>query len=191
MSSLFSPPPITESSFVLPATNETITVSASSYYSANLEAPFRAVFGPESSENEAANSNQWTTGTPSYSPEGGHFIGTYACCGTVVDDQSVHGEWLQVQSSRPRVVTALSIMCNHLNPLRAPAAFVLAGSSDGVQWTSLCSEEAVGEWAPKQIKTFHVRRSLQVTHLRLIVCRTAGSEGWLTIDKVKFHEDAA
>jgi hypothetical protein len=177
-------PIIYESTFLL-GDNKSLTVSSSSYYVPNLEAPFRALFGPESSE--FATANQWTTGTPSYT-DGGHFAGSYSCCNTMVDTDSVRGEWLQVKFSCPQVFRELSIMANRLNPLRAPKAFVLAGSTDGVNWTALCHEDGLDIWAPKEKRTFSLTASLPLTHFRLIVKSTVGTEGWLTIDKMLFHK---
>ena len=99
--SLFAHHPIAEAVFYHLGKNETLHITSSSYYSPNLEAPFRAVFGPESSATEAA--NQWTTGTPSYDVNG-QFTGTYSCCSTMVDGEAVTGEWIQVESSAPHIV---------------------------------------------------------------------------------------
>ena len=183
MQSVFAYQQISESVFNV--RDETLQISASSYYSPNLEAPFRAIFGPESSATEAA--NQWTTATQSYLY--GQFTGTYSCCVTLVDDQSIMGEWLQVQSSVPHAMKEFSIMSNFLNPMRAPKAFVLAGSKDGIEWTLLHRESDIELWEPKQTRTFQIGRLLPLTHFRLIVSSTAGMDGWLTIDKLHFYGD--
>ncbi len=183
MQSIFSQQQIIESVFHV--RDETIQVSASSYYSPNLEAPFRAIFGPESSATEAA--NQWTTSTQSYL--NGQFTGTYTCLRTVVSNEPVLGEWLQVQSSVPHVMKQFSIMSNFLNPMRAPKAFVLAGSNDGMEWTFLHRESGIESWSPKQTRSFQIGNPLPFTHFRLIVSSTSGSEGWLTIDKLHFYGD--
>jgi len=183
MQSIFSYQQIAESVFHI--RDETINVSASSYYSPNLEAPFRAIFGPESSTTEAA--NQWTTSTQSYLH--GQFTGTYSCLRTMVSDEPVLGEWLQVQSSVPHVMREFSIMSNFLNPMRAPKAFVLAGSNDGAEWTLLQREGGIETWEPKQTRTFQIENLLPFTRFRLIVSSTSGTDGWLTIDKLLFYGD--
>jgi hypothetical protein len=165
------------------ANGDIVTASASSYYLPNLEAPFRALFGPESSE--YATANQWTTGTASYVDDG-KYAGTYSCCRTPVEDAVVAGEWLQVHYEAPKTFTAFSIMSNQLNNLRAPRAFVLAGSTDGVSWTALHKEDGIETWGKKEKRTFQIQHPKPMNYYRLVVQSTVGTEGWLTVDKLLF-----
>ena len=163
-------------------------VSASSYYAPNNESPEKAfgLSGTSFRQEDAA--NQWTTAVPSYVD--GAFSGNYSCCHTIVDGNHIAGEWLQVRSLQPRIVAAFSIRANHLNPARAPAEVVLAGSNSGLEWTLLHSETCL-DWAPGQERVFQItqpRPHQPLRYLRLIVPRNGG-DGWLTIDKLRFFSD--
>jgi hypothetical protein len=171
-----------ESTFLM-SDGDTLTASASSYFLPNMEAPFRALFGPESSEHATA--NQWTTANQTYSDQG-RYAGTYSCCSTLVDGEAVAGEWLQAQYGAPRTFRGFSIMSNYLNSGRAPRDFVLAGSDDGKTWTALHREEGMALWGRKAKREFLIKNPLPLTYYRLIVQSTVDNEGFLTVDKLLF-----
>ena len=162
---------------------ETFIASASSFYAPNKEMAYKAFSAAETSAVPGSDTNQWTTGTPSY--ETGQFTGTYSCCSTHVDGKVVEGEWLQLQCSNTHVLKSFSIMANHWNPCRAPRSFVLAGSEDGVVWSALQTEQDVGEWTSKQTRHFIVSSDYAARYFRLITTAVYGTQSWLTIDKLR------
>ena len=158
-------------------------ISASSYYAPNNECPEKAFGLSETSFKQEDATNQWTTAMPSYVD--GAFAGNYSCCHTIVDGKNVAGEWLQVKYLNQIIISGFSIQANCLNPSRAPAEVILAGSNDGCEWTMLHSETSIGEWTPKQARIFQVNQSRPLRYFRLIVPRNSG-DGWVTIDKLRF-----
>ena len=165
--------------------DETFSASASSFYSPNKETPYKAFSTLETSATTGADTNQWTSGAPSY--ETGSFTGTYSCCHTVVDGNTVSGEWLQLQCTEKHMVDSFSIMANFWNPYRAPRSFVFAGSDDGVTWSALHTEHGIDRWTSKQIRTFSVSVKRAVHFYRLIVTSVHGTQSWLTIDKLRLY----
>ena len=166
-------------------TDETFTASASSYFAQNQETACKAFSLPETSDTQGSDTNQWTTGTPSY--ENGVYSGTYSCCQTIVDGEPVSGEWLQLHCSRAHSAESFTLTANCWNPSRAPKSFVLAGS-DGKTWTKLHSEENLAEWASKETRKFTISQKQAVKIFRLIVKSVhEPRESWLTIDKFKLY----
>ena len=165
----------------------TRTVSASSYYAPNNESPEKAFGLSKTSSRQEDATNQWTTAMPSYVDEG-VFSGNYSCCHTIVDGNHIAGEWLQGRSLQPHIVSAFCIQANYLNPARAPAEVVLAGSNNGSEWTLLHSETCIRQERVFQPEITQPRPLHPLRYLRLIVPRNAG-DGWLTIDKLRFFSD--
>jgi len=171
--------------------DETFTASASSYYSPNAEKPYKAFSDLESSSEPCTDTNQWTTCYPLYSTTTGEYEGTYSCCNTSVYGTNIAGEWLQLHSTKKRAVKSFSVTANYGNPSRAPRSFILVCSDDGVTWTLLHAEHAISGWESKQSRMFRVLEEPpqdSYHYFRLIVPSTCGTEGWLTIDKLKFYE---
>ena len=179
----FPPSPFMSGLSFTAGTGETFTASASSSYSAE-EASFVAFSSSETSA--ASPNNRWTianSGGTMY--VGTAYTGAYS---STVDGQAVKGEWLQLQASNQHVLGAFSIQAGYSSPSRAPGSFILAGSNDGVTWSSLQEVSGSTSWASKQVKTFSVTQSLSFYYFRLIVTNTSGSEIWLSVDKLRFYD---
>jgi hypothetical protein len=166
---------------------ETFIASASSFYDINNEAPYKAFSLHETTDTPGSDTNQWTTGSPSY--RSSLFAGTYICCTTNVDQTEFKGEWLQLQCTNSHVIEAFSIMANFGNPIRAPKSFTLAGSDDGTAWTLLHSEQDAGRWDSKQEKVFIPMVKKEAKFFRLIITSINGQDEWLTIDKLRLYEN--
>jgi hypothetical protein len=166
---------------------ETFIASASSFYDINDESPYKAFSSQETTDAPGSDTNQWTTGSPSY--RSSFFTGTYICCTTTVDQIEFKGEWLQLQCTNSHVVQSFSIMANFGNPVRAPESFILVGSDDGIAWTLLHSEHNAGKWDSKQEKGFIPTIKKEAKFFRLIITGINGPNEWLTIDKFRLFEN--
>ena len=167
---------------------ETFTASASSFFLATTnEAAWRAFSGASTSGVTGTNVNAWTANTGFYSgSSSGAYTGTSS---TTVDGAAIRGEWLQLQSTVQHTLGSFSIMASYGSPLRAPRSFVLAGSNDGVTWTTLQEVSGVASWTANQVRTYTMPEVLAVNYFRLIVTNTTGtSETYLTIDKLRLFD---
>ena len=102
-----------------------------------------------------------------------------------MDGKHVEGEWLQVKYLNQHTISSFSIQANCLNPGRAPAEVVLAGSNNWSEWTLLHSETNICEWIPRQACIFQVAQSCPLCYFCLIVHRNSG-DCWVTTDKLLF-----
>ena len=184
---VFPPSPFMSSS-TFTSGSETFTASASSYWVGSpvdlSNYDWKAFSGSVSS---STSYYQWTTSTGPYSGGGiGAYTGTVS---TVVDGGAILGEWLQLQSTVQHTLGSFSIMACYGNPTRAPKAFVLTGSNNGVTWTSLTAVSSLASWTANLVRTFTVPTAQAYMYFRLIVTNTTGtSETFLTIDKLKLYD---
>lgn len=146
-----------------------------------LEFPFWAFTGVLG---YSGNGNQWSTSNNSVYWPSGAYVGAYS---TVVDGVTYLGEWLQLQTTRPRIVGAFSITTYTSLIGRGPKDFVIALSNDGVTWTQL------GMWtgatyASNVATNFYVSGWTQpAKYFRIIILKTAG-DGMPSIDEWKLYE---
>ena len=103
--------------------------------------------------------------------------GTYPSSQTTtvdVDGSSVEytGEWIQIQFEDLQYIESVTL--NPVTSTNAPRTFVIAGSLDGLGWTSLTRESNIFDYTAGSDRAFVLSNPGEYTYLRLIIEQTTG-----------------
>jgi len=141
----------------------TYVVSISSIYDATSYAGYYAF--------DKSSSTYWYSSPSNYSTTSPYqFLGTAY---TVVSGSTVIGEWIQLQLPYPIIATAINIMSASV---RSSTSWVVAGSVDGANWTTLYSTTSVlSGGSTSTYKTTQLTNLQQSTYLRLILRNSNGA----------------
>jgi hypothetical protein len=136
-------------------------VSASSVNSP-IEMHYNA-FNYDNSTN--ATTNWLTISSTAYSASTGAYIGTMS---TNVSGSIVLGEWLQIQLPIPIILNNYNIYTAGTDLTRGPKEFRIAGSNDGITWTSVDYQTNVTSYTSSG-KSFTISNMNAYTYYRIIV----------------------
>ena len=164
----FPPSGMTSATLTTGSPSETFTASASSWWTnAAGAAQLYGAFSYSIAD--------WTSNNAYYSTTDGSCTASCPFI-TVVDGVSYRGEWIQLQTGVGRQLVSYSIQAHPSSPTQAPTKFIIAGSNDGVTWTTLDSQSGI-VWAASQIITFTPTPSLyrQFTYFRMIELSSGGN----------------
>lgn len=153
---------------------ESVTVTTSSVYSVT---PVSALF-----DNSA---NDWSPSGARYSTggDGAYTANTFA---TLVDGVSYSGEWNQIgfQTARQLGVYSLTAQSGGTYYKRAPANFIIAGSSNNGAWTMIDIQTSIAWTTSAQVQSFAPSPSMyrKFTTFRLIIRASAGAtDGYTSV----------
>ena len=124
---VYPPIPMTGATIPSPLPIGTYTASASSNFSG--EDPWRAF-------NKINDYPGWTTNTGAYAASTGYYTGAFS---TTINGTAFRGEWLQLQTPSPIVLTAYQLVNTFDPDRRTPKTYKIAGSTNGTTWVEIDS----------------------------------------------------
>ena len=171
--------------------SETFIASASSEYGYELAyQTFNYVYQTSSSPPNY----DWTTSSGPYTGTGTNGLKTYASTSfsTLVDGNLYYSEYLQLCVGTPRLLGQYSIRAGYFIGGRTPSMFVVAGSNDGVVWTTVDKQTTLTAWTTESTQTFNANISgVTFTYFRLIVLANGTTgDGYVTIEEWMLYTGA-
>jgi hypothetical protein len=142
--------------------NSGVYTSSASSVNSPIEMHYKA-FNYDNSTN--ATTNWWTISSTAYSASTGAYIGTMS---TNVSGSIVLGEWLQIQLPIPIILNNYNIYTAGTDLTRGPKEFRIAGSNDGITWTSVDYQTNVTSYTSSG-KSFTISNMNAYTYYRIIV----------------------
>lgn len=153
--------------------NGTYTISFSSSL-ATLENVNAAMAFDKIQSTSGSPFNFWHSAT-GYTASTGEYAAA-STASTTINGVAVRGEWLQIQMPTAITVYSFSITPRaDIFTSRSPTSFVLAGSSDGTNWTALDDEQGI-VWSTANRQFFTTKNIVSCTHFRIVI-RVVGNTG--------------
>ena len=94
---------------------------------------------------------------------------------TIVSGSSIGGEWLQVGLPTAIILNSYSMYGRSGWSFRMPYQFVVAGSNDGITWTTVDSQNGINTWSGQTPITFTTTSSTPWFYFRLITQAIQGN----------------
>ncbi|KAG5190512.1 hypothetical protein JKP88DRAFT_252192, partial [Tribonema minus] len=98
----------------------------------------------------------------------------HGCVYTIIDEQQVYGQWLQLKLSSAVAICQYTLS-NGVTPATDPVSFVLAGSNNTSYWSTIDTQTGIVYPSTLSSLMFTVSSPVRWTYLRVVITATAST----------------